>query len=515
MRSCEISTWNESTIFPGYRGIAMKRLRLILCLSLLPAWASVQLCEARAAGAAEEVEYYAVFADGAKIGHSEATRKVADGKVTTRTTMEITLTRDILPISVGQSQVSIETTDGRPLGFKTVQDMALTSQTVEGTVEPSGKCRVKTTTAGRTQETLIDWPPGAMLNEGLRLLQLRKGLAEGTTYAFISFDTFALAAMNAQVRVGPKRDVDLLGRVVRLTEVQTVVKSSAGAVTMTSFVDDQGRDKKSLTSAAGINLEIVACNREAALSPNQPVDFFSKVILSSPRRLEGLSSVRSVTYYLAPSEGKKLTIPAMDAQTVRTSPDGTVLVTIGNSPDPSGASFPYAGNDPAALAAMKPARYLESDRPEIVALAKKAVGDARDAVQAARRIETFVRGFITTKDLSVGYATAAEVAASRQGDCTEHAVLTAAMCRAAGIPAQVVVGVAYVDEFAGQTSVFGPHAWVRAFAGGKWIGLDGILPHGWDAGHIALAAGDGNPSVFFGTVTTLGYFKIVRIDVKR
>ena len=41
-------------------------------------------------------------------------------------------------------------------------------------------------------------------------------------------------------------------------------------------------------------------------------------------------------------------------------------------------------------------------------------------------------------------ATAAEVARSREGDCTEHAVLLAALARARGIPARVAMGLVYV-----------------------------------------------------------------------
>jgi len=465
--------------------------------------------------ATEPVEYFAVFADGAKIGHATFTRHLADGKVTTAHTMEITLGRGILPMTVRQSEICIETTDGRALGFKNVQEIAAMAQTVSGTIASAGKCRLKTTSAGQTQESTIDWPQGALLSEGVRLAQLRKGLKAGTTYSLTVFDTSSLAAITAEARVAGAKDVDLLGRVVRLTEVNLVCKTPAGTLNTTNFTNDECYDQKILTAAAGISLEIVACSREVAISPNEPVDFFDKVILPSPARLDGLASAGSVTYRLAPSSGKKLNIPDLDGQTVNVNADGTVTVTVTRPKAPSGEKFPYTGSDPNVEAAMKPTRYLESDRPEIVALARKAVGDARDTAQAARRIEAFVRSYITTKDLSVGYATAAEVAASRQGDCSEHAVLAAALCRAVGIPAQVVAGMAYVKEFNGRESVFGPHVWLRVWAKGKWFPLDAALPGGWDPGHIALAVGDGSPGDFFGIVSLLGNFKIARVEVQK
>ena len=120
--------------------------------------------------------------------------------------------------------------------------------------------------------------------------------------------------------------------------------------------------------------------------------------------------------------------------------------------------------------------------------------------------------------MSVGYASAAEVAISKQGDCSEFAVLTAAMCRAVGIPAQVVVGIAYVDDFAGFQG-FGGHAWAQAYVGKEWIGLDasfkGAGLGGYDAGHIALASGNGEPADFFNLATTLGKFKIEKVTVSK
>jgi len=150
---------------------------------------------------------------------------------------------------------------------------------------------------------------------------------------------------------------------------------------------------------------------------------------------------------------------------------------------------------------------------------------ARDTAEAARRIESFVAEYITNKSLSVGYASAAEVVESRQGDCSEFAVLTAALCRAAGIPAEVVVGMAYVKEFAGIEG-FGGHAWARAYVGGdkqgrggRWIGLDAAFKSGgrggYDAGHIALATGDGEPGAFFNMASALGQFTIENIKIQR
>jgi transglutaminase-like putative cysteine protease len=194
------------------------------------------------------------------------------------------------------------------------------------------------------------------------------------------------------------------------------------------------------------------------------------------------------------------------------------MVTVEPAALPSGAKFPYKGGDKMIAEAIKPTRFLQSDNEHIIALARRAVGDTKDAAQAVKRIESFVASYVENRSLSVGYASAVEVAASRQGDCSEFSILTAAMCRAVGIPARVVMGIAYVQEFAGLKDGFGGHAWVQAYVGGKWVGIDaafkGAERGGYDAGHIALAEGNGNPESFFSLLTTIGQFRIDKVTVK-
>ena len=161
---------------------------------------------------------------------------------------------------------------------------------------------------------------------------------------------------------------------------------------------------------------------------------------------------------------------------------------------------------------------MQSDRKEIVALARKAVGRTTDPLKAARQIESFVAKYIQNADLSVGYASAAEVAKSRQGDCTEFAVLTTAMCRAAGIPAQVVSGIVYVADFAGREGFLG-HAWTQAYIGGRWIGLDAALKDGdhggYSAAHIALSIRKGGSENSGTEADAPGPFTIEKMQVEK
>jgi len=86
--------------------------------------------------------------------------------------------------------------------------------------------------------------------------------------------------------------------------------------------------------------------------------------------------------------------------------------------------------------------------------------------ELARRVTGFVFEWIAEKDLSVGFASASEVARNGKGDCTEHGVLAVALLRKLGIPARGVVG------WAGLGEVLGLHFWVEVKVGRRWIPVD-------------------------------------------
>ena len=467
-----------------------------------------------------EIEYFAVFMEGKKVGHAIQKRVVSEGQVITSEEASITVSRAGISVTVETKETSIETTDGEPVAFEAVQQLAAMTMKVVGKVDKQGLVSLTTTSMGAEQKSTLEWPRGALLAEGLRLLTVNKGLKEGTQYSVKIFSPGIMQAVDAQVRVGPKQDVDLLGRVVALTEVTTTLNiPGAGEIVSTSYLDEDLQVQKNKMPMAGMQIEMVACAKEFALGQNDVLELIDKMFLASPEPLDGVDAAKSITYHLGPiTETANFTIPSNDNQSVQQLKNGASIVTVRPVTAPAGAKFPYKGRDKTILEATEPASFVQSDHEKIIDLARRAVGDTKDAAEAVRRIEAFVAEYIDDKSLSVGYASAAEVATSRQGDCSEFAVLTAAMCRAVGIPAQVVVGVAYVDDFAGHQG-FGGHAWTQAYVGDRWVGVDAAFKSagrgGYDAGHIALAAGNGEPAGFFNLAATLGQFKVDKVVVGR
>jgi transglutaminase-like putative cysteine protease len=134
------------------------------------------------------------------------------------------------------------------------------------------------------------------------------------------------------------------------------------------------------------------------------------------------------------------------------------------------------------FAELKAEPFLEVNHPEIVALAKRLAGDDLDRIAIARRINRWVYDSLR-KEVSVGIPSALQVLHARRGDCNEHAQLFVALARAAGIPARVAAGLAYVD------GKFYYHAWPEVALRG-WVAVDptfGQFPA--DAAHLRFVLG--------------------------
>ncbi len=92
----------------------------------------------------------------------------------------------------------------------------------------------------------------------------------------------------------------------------------------------------------------------------------------------------------------------------------------------------------------------------------------------------FVFRHIANKSYLRSFDLASRVAVSREGDCTEHAVLLTALARATGHPARVVLGVLLAQE-EDKAYAYG-HAWTEIHDGRNWQIADATLPQSDAAG---------------------------------
>jgi transglutaminase-like putative cysteine protease len=118
---------------------------------------------------------------------------------------------------------------------------------------------------------------------------------------------------------------------------------------------------------------------------------------------------------------------------------------------------------------LRPSFLIDFDEPPV----QSALAEARAQLGAKPSIDDLIRfvdKYITNKNWGRGYDIASIVAKRREGDCTEHAVLLAALARAFRFPARVVGGIVLL-EAEGKILAFG-HAWVEVHRAGRWQPAD-------------------------------------------
>lgn len=117
---------------------------------------------------------------------------------------------------------------------------------------------------------------------------------------------------------------------------------------------------------------------------------------------------------------------------------------------------------------LKPERFIESDHPDVMALARRLRQPTEQATVEA------IFDWVAAEVAHAGYLAddrgALYALAERRGDCTEHADLVVALARACRIPARMAGG--YVVERDAVLNAVDYHNWAEVGLGGTWHVVD-------------------------------------------
>ena len=448
---------------------------LILAILLLTAACGRQ--EAKPESGVSE-SWSLIHLDGQRAGHVHSVRTVKAGEVETSVQSRMKMRRMGQDIVINSNLKQVETVDGKPLRFSSLMEMSAQPTVREGVIE-NGKLRLTTTSGGNTTVKEMDWDPEWLLSEGTRLMSRKKGFAPGTKYKYKSFNADYGAAEEVDVEVVDVETKKVLGEDRKLARVRAKFSIQKGVVS-TTWVDDKGEEQITEVAAMGLKILMEACTKEEALkdaSGELPEVFFqtmprSNLALPRPRDITALT-VRLERPEAGFSEWKP--------------PEATQKVLGRDAKSVTLAIAPLASGGPVEDRAiyLKPSPGVQCDDAEIVQAAKEVAGDEKDPARLAGKLAGWVHERIDKKSMDIGAASAKEVFKNRSGDCSEHAVLLAAMLRAAGIPAKVCCGYLY---FRGS---WGGHAWTSAWVG-RWVDYDATLGAGpADAARIKFSETDG------------------------
>jgi len=131
---------------------------------------------------------------------------------------------------------------------------------------------------------------------------------------------------------------------------------------------------------------------------------------------------------------------------------------------------------------LEPSPFVQSDHVAIRRLAGELVRTDEAPLDKARKLISWMQDHIQKRPV-LSLPDALATLTNRAGDCNEHAVLFAALARAAGIPTKIEAGLVFLRQR------FFYHAWNSIYVG-QWITVDALFDQiPADVTHIRLASG--------------------------
>ena len=358
----------------------------------------------------------------------------------------------------------------------------------------NGVLDITTESAGSQRSYKIRLPDTPYLAAGLLDALHASDLKPGDFFTFNIFDPVSMGPQPVKVSVIGTEDVQVMGTVHSATKIMLNFKGA----NQFAWLDDKG-DVLQEKGLLGMRLE--KTSRRQALAD----------IGTGPRGdLTDISSVASNVVFEQPDSLKQLTITVNGIDLDQVHLDGGRQLLLDNQ-------VTIVKEDLHQLAPsleakrlklleqifLQPSPFIQSDHKKIRDLVDKILENGTvKPLHRAQQLLGWVYNNIDKRPV-LSLPDALSTLENREGDCNEHAVLLAAMARAAGIPARVETGLVYLN------GRFYYHAWNLLYLG-KWVTADAVynqLPA--DVTHIRFTSGSRQQSDLMGA---LGRVQIEVVD---
>lgn len=302
----------------------------------------------------------------------------------------------------------------------------------------------------------------------------RGGLDKNKTRAFNIFDPSTLGIRKISVTRNADEIIPIMGSRV-LT--QKFCADFMGAKNCAWLAKDGEVLKES--GILGLSMEKVSAEQaREGFASGSAVDFTQIASIPSNQNIAEPAKLTEITIKIGNIQNSGL---MLHGGRQKFSQD---VLTITKEPFPPG-STPSIDIPVAVRYFLKPSPLVQSDHPQIKVKAEEIISPGDLPRDKMRKIVIWVYKNVQKKPV-LSVPNALEVLKNKTGDCNEHAVLTAALLRAAGVPAQIETGLIYLN------GRFYYHAWNIAYIG-QWVTVDAVfnqIPA--DITHIRLIRGEGS-----------------------
>jgi hypothetical protein len=223
----------------------------------------------------------------------------------------------------------------------------------------------------------------------------------------------------------------------------------------------------------------------------RPIELFNAQSIRLDREIPGIHGGRNVVYKVtaAKDDDPGSLFPADARQQVKaldaTAKTFELHVLASHGPLKDAVALPAPGKE------FTESNYFVNWDNDAVkghaATAVKALPAFSTDWDKAVAVERWVNRNMKAFEFSQAMATADNVAKTLSGDCTEYAMLSAAMCRALGVPSRTVLGLVYAPAKDGKPYL-AYHMWFEVYADKQWLPLDATLGLGGvGPGHLKIA----------------------------
>jgi hypothetical protein len=420
-------------------------------------------------------DWWGVYWKGEKIGFGVTDQEAQGDRITVKEQLWLKLSVLAIPQNIQQT-LEYTMTEALTLeSFRFSLQSGLFPFQLTGRLQsdPGGSSRkrmiLKFHSGGRTKGDLF---PGSL--SWTDQAHFQQGLEKGKKYRVPVFDP---ASMSSAEMIAEVEGLDRLKIGGEERELYRVRQEFRG-IEVKSWIDRNGQIWKE-ESPMGFTLTRESKHeaRHQNWSPGKVVDLISLTAIPADREIPDPRSTRFLRVRLRFSSLQGLRIEG-DRQSL----SGNEITVKREDLSRRGSISPGL-TEKERVEYLRATPFIQSDDPAIRRLAGEIIGDARDPLEQAGRINEWVYRNIRKQPV-VSIPSALEVLRQKAGDCNEHATLFTALARAAGIPARIQAGIIY------QEGKFFYHAWNQAYLG-SWISVDSTLNQiPADATHIRLVEGD-------------------------
>ncbi len=423
-------------------------------------------------------EYWdAAFLNGEKSGHIHTT--VIESKRGEQTVLRVSRELQLTVKRFGQvanlraETGNDETPDGKLLGVFMVQEIAkgqenrISGQVVDQVLQDS------------TSQRQRKLPDGLITLIGEETLLQKKKPKPGDQLSYQLFEPSVYDVVQVEVHVKEFDSLLIDGANRKLLRVQARPRQIEGVQlpSQTIWYDENFAPVLSQGEIPGLGeLTLRRTTKEKALAPLGHLSDLGDQSVLLDRLIENPHRQGKIIYrvkFAKEIENLEKAFAVGDGrQTIRNvQPKSLELVVTAVRTPPTGESNELANQE-----YLNSNFFINCNDDMVRKHAADAVGIETDPWTKSRLIERWVNTNMKSVAFTEAMATSDHVARTLTGDCTEFAMLTAAMCRAQRIPSRTALGLVYYTDR--DQAKLGYHMWTEVWIKGQWLAIDATLGYG-------------------------------------